>query len=114
MTISQGSIVFVILAVANGTAFASEAYVKQPLSTGPRKAIASAALRNVLAAPIKPSDLKIASMSHPGTTGNMSYVSQNGSANLAVVAQYGGGNVSLVSQQGSLNRAIITQQGSAR
>lgn len=114
MTIPQASLVFSILAIANGTAFAGEAYIRQPIWTGPQKAVANASLEKVLASPIKLNDVKTGIESHPQMNGNTSYVSQNGSANLAVVSQNGGGNVSLVSQQGSLNRAIVTQQGNAR
>ena len=113
MTIPQASLVFITLAIANGAAFAGEAYIRQPVRIEPQ-AVANASLEKMLASPIKLNDVKIGIESHPQMNGNTSYVSQNGSANLAVVSQNGGGNVSLVSQQGSLNRAIVTQQGNAR
>lgn len=114
MTISQGYLVLAILSLANGAARAGEAYIAQPASSGAQKAIASAGLERMLASPIKPSDIKAATESLPNTTGNLSAISQSGSANLAVVSQTGGANVSLVAQQGTLNRAIVTQQAGTR
>lgn len=79
MTIPQASLVFSILAIANGAAFAGEAYIKQPVRTEPQKAVANANLEKMLASPIKLNDVKIGVESHPRMNGNTSYVSQNGS-----------------------------------
>lgn len=111
MTVAQGYFVAAIVALANGAAYAGEAYIAQPSWSGPQKAFVHAGLEKMLASPIKLSDVKLATEIKPGMNVNVSSISQSGSANLAVVSQNGGGNLSLVAQQGSLNRAIVTQGG---
>ena len=102
----------VVLAAANSTSFAGEAFV--PQIGGTRQLAGSlkwpTELAAKIAAPIKVNAFAAAAPNTLPSNANVSSATQVGTNNFAMVAQTGGNNSSAVAQQGSGNQAIVNQR----
>ncbi|PZA12806.1 hypothetical protein DNX69_06325 [Rhodopseudomonas palustris] len=101
-----------VLIAADQTAWASEAYVSQPVSGTTQQAPSGSARTTAVPVTIESAARLMraaAAMPDPGTA-NVSMVAQSGTLNSAVLAQVGGGNSSYIIQQGFQNSAIVSQR----